>query len=244
MKKYLLLIGLLAAAKAGHAQSIASGTVSLTGNIGYSRSTNTNTSGASFGAIGGVITRVSYTTETTNSQFNTAVSGGYFVADNLAVGLNVGFSTSSSSQKITASSTIGPIPTVLPSLKPNNLVQAGAFVQYYNFFSEQFGVVGTLGGGYQHGKAYAYSSGITPEATSYSSNGYYASLTPGIVFFPIPKIGISASIGSLGFSHLSNDFPESAGSIPPDGYENTSNFFGANFGLNQLQFGATYYFGR
>jgi hypothetical protein len=168
--------------------------------------------------------------------------GGYFVADNLAVGLNVGFNTGSSSQKILSASPGAITPATMPDLKPNILVQAGVFMQYYKLFSEQFGVVGTVGSGYQHSKT--YSSVYTGANTSVASNGYYANLTPGIVFFPISQLGISASIGSLGFSRFNNDFTELAGSIPPDNYENKTSTFGANFGLSQLQFGGTYYFGR
>jgi hypothetical protein len=246
MKKFLVLIGLLAATKAGHAQGIAAGTVSLTGNIGYNRSTSTNS--ISYNSISGTGgSRYSYTTKTTNSQFGVAVAPAYFVADNLAIGLNLGINAASSVQKITATNNTGfPSPTSLPDLDPNTSLRVGAFVQYYKFFSEQFGVTGTLGGGYQHAESHAYSSigNNTPVATTVTGNGYYAELTPGIVFFPIPKVGISASMGSLAFNHFGNKFPEATGNTPPDDYENSSNNFGASFGFDRLVFGGTYYFGR
>jgi len=244
MKKFIVLIALLAAAKGGHAQSIAAGTVSLTGNIGYNHSNSTNST--SYNTVSGG-SPISYSTKTTNSQFGVAVSPAYFVADNLAIGLNLGINAASSTQKTTSTNNSGfPSPVSLPDLDPNTLVRAGAFVQYYKLFSEQFGVIGTLGGGYQHTKSHAYNSNgsSAPVATTFTGNGYYAELTPGIVFFPIPKVGISASMGALAFNHFSNDYPEAVGSTPPDNYEDSNSNFGATFGFNQLVFGGTYYFGR
>ncbi|GAB3575047.1 hypothetical protein [Hymenobacter daeguensis] len=244
MKKLFLLSLLAATVGTSHAQSIAAGTISLTGNIGYYRSTNTSSSYYSTGSGAG---RIGYTTEATNSQFGTAVLPAYFVADNLAIGLNLGVNTTSSTQKTTYTNNTGfPSPTSLPDLDPNKSVRLGAFVQYYKFISEQFALIGTLGGGYQHSKSYAYSStgSSMPVATTFTGNGYYADLTPGIAFFPIPKVGISASMGALAFSHSSNKFPETAGSTPPDNYENSSSSFGAAFGFDHLSFGGTYYFGR
>ncbi|MDB5234264.1 MAG: hypothetical protein JWR44_1257 [Hymenobacter sp.] len=245
MKKFFALIGLLAIAGTGHAQSIAAGTVSLTGNVGYSRSSSTITS--SYIGIGGG-TVGTYTNEATNSQFGAFSSVGYFVASNLAIGVSLGYDSRKSAQKTTSTSTPSfPALTALPDLDPNTTVRAGAFVQYYKFFGEQFAVIGTMGGGYQHAKSYAYlynNGGNLPIATTYKGNGYYAELTPGIIFFPIPRIGISASIGSLGFSHFNNDVPETAGFTPPNSYKNTSDNFSSGFGLDHLAFGGTYYFGR
>ena len=242
MKNLLILIGLLAAAEAGHAQSIAAGTVSLTGNIGYNRSSATNSSSYNIGNGS-----ISSTTKTTNSQFGVAVSPAYFVADNLAIGLSLGLNSVGSTQKTTSTNNSGfPSPVSLPDLDPNTLIRVGVFAQYYKLFSEQFGLVSTLSTGYQRSKSHAYNSvgNGASLATTFTGNGYYAELTPGIIFFPIPKVGISASMGALAFNHFSNDYPEAAGNTPPNNYENSSNAFGAAFGFDHLAFGGTYYFGR
>ncbi|MBD2723616.1 hypothetical protein [Hymenobacter armeniacus] len=243
MKKIGLLALALASVQAAQGQSIAAGTVSLGGNIGYSRTANKQSATYNQRSGGGNYT---YSSESTTSQFNLALSGGYFVADNLAVGLSVAYIAASTIYKNTSSTS--PQPINLPDLSPNTNTRVGAFGQYYKMFGEQFGLVGTLGAGYQHTKNNTYDNGGSgaPVAVSYVGNGYYADLTPGIVFFPIPKLGISASIGSLGFSHLSFDQPEYPNSnvTKPSSYESTLSTFGANFGLNQLQFGGTYYLGR
>ena len=63
----------------------------------------------------------------------------------------------------------------------------------------------------------------------------YAALTPGIIYFPIPKLGISATVGSVGYSRLKET---------PTASEPVTTTFDASFGLSQLQFGGTWYFGR
>ncbi len=228
--------------QAAQGQTIAADTVSLGGNIGYSRTANKPSSTYNRPGSGG---SYSYSSESTTSRFNLALSGGYFVADNLALGLSVAYTAGSPVYKNTSSSS--PPPINLPDLWPKAPTRVGPFGQYYKMFGEQFGLVGTLGAGYQHTKNNSYDNGVggTPVAVSYTGNGYYADLTPGVVFFPIPKLGISASVGSLGFSHLSFDPPEYANNpTRPSSYENTVSTFGANFGFSQLQFGGTYYFGR
>jgi hypothetical protein len=232
VKKPLLIALLAASAQLAQAQSIPAGTISLGGNIGYSR----NTSKYSYAGSNNTIN----TTETTTSQFSLAPSVGYFVADNLAIGLTIGYQSFNNPY-----STFTPAPsTVRAQLDPNTTFRIGAFAQYYKMLSEQFGFVGTLEGGRQSVREYKYTSNSSTALISETKgSGYYAGLTPGIVFFPIPKLGLTASIGSLSFDHLSYDYPTNQGNTP-NGYEDSSSSFGANFGLSQLQFGGTWYFGR
>jgi hypothetical protein len=195
---------LLGLAQAVHAQTaIKAGTIQLGGNVGYSRTSQDR----QVLLNGGNIIK-----ETDiNSQFSIAPSVGFFVADNLAVGINASYQSTNQYDA--------------------RFFQVGAFVQYYQMVSEQFGFTGTLGAGYQHAK-YSFSS-------SDKQNGFYAGLTPGLVFFPIPKLAIGASIGGLNYSRLSSKNNGFSGS---DTYNSST--FGANFGLAQLLFSGTYYFGR
>ncbi|MDO7848977.1 outer membrane beta-barrel protein [Hymenobacter sp. M29] len=228
MKKVLLFALLAASAQASHAQSIAAGTVSLGGSVGYSRNTGkySYTQGST-----------SYTQETTSSQFTFTPSVGYFVKDNLAIGLNAGYSAYRKSY-----TSYTPAPTVVRAeLDPTTTLRLGAYVQYYKMLTEQFGVLGTLSGGYQSSRDSQYNGNVIQE---FKNSGYYAELTPGIIFFPIPKLGISASIGSLAYNHLSYDYPTASNNPAPAGYESTASTFGARFGLDQLLFGGTYYFGH
>ncbi|MDJ0366153.1 hypothetical protein QMK33_13420 [Hymenobacter sp. H14-R3] len=204
MKLLFATAALLGLAQAGYAQTaIKAGTIQLGGGVGYSR-TSQDRPGTIYN--GNTSTKVT----DTYSQFSIAPSVGFFVADNLAVGINANYQSTNQNDA--------------------RYFQAGAFVQYYQMVSEQFGFTGTLGGGYQHVKSSSAYDG---------QNGFYAGLTPGLVFFPIPKLAIGASIGGLNYSRLSYKANGFNGS---DTY--SSSTFGANFGLSQLLFSGTYYFGR
>ena len=234
VKKTLLSTALVAAAQLAQAQSIPAGTVSLGGNVGYSRSTNSSSNSSNSN------NSITYTAESTVSQFSFSPSVGYFVADDLAIGLTLGYQANRKPY-----TTYTPAQgTVRAQLDPTTTFRLGVYGQYYKMLSEQFGFLGTLGGGYQTLRDYAYTSNSNNALISeLKASGYYAELTPGIVFFPIPKLGLTASIGSLAFNRLSYDYPTNAGTAP-NGYESKTSTFGASFGLSQLQFGGTYYFGR
>jgi hypothetical protein len=219
MKNPLLLIALLGGtATAAHAQTaIPAGTVSLGGNVGYSRHSNS------------LQLSNNQSSEAITSQFQIAPSVGYFVADNLAIGLSLGYTA-------TKDKYTGPFTNPLSDLSPSTTLRAGAYVQYYKMLTDQFGLVGTLGGGYQYNRTNTfYGQGGNIGFVETKQKGYYAVLTPGIIYFPIPKLGISATVGSLAYSRLKET---------PSGGETVVTDFGATFGLNQLQFGGTYYFGR
>ncbi|MET4074081.1 hypothetical protein [Hymenobacter sp. UYCo722] len=219
MKTNLLLLALLGGtATAAHAQTaIPAGTVSLGGNVGYYR--HTQAQQISIGQTG----------ESVSSQFQLAPSVGYFVADNLAVGLNLSYTA-------TKNTYTSPFSNNLSNLTPSITFRSGAYVQYYKMLTDQFGLVGTFGAGYQYNRTTnIYGPAGNMSAAENKQQGYYASLTPGIVYFPIPKLGISATVGNLAYSRLKET---------PNSNERITTDFGASFGLSQLQFGGTWYFGR
>jgi hypothetical protein len=216
----ILLLGLLAAStEAAHAQSIAAGTISLGGGIGYSRSS----SETEIKAVPNP-----YTVEYTTSRFQFTPAVGYFFADDLAVGLNLSYLADHTVQSNGAPGQPAP-----DNSDAMTTLRIGPYVQYYKMLSEQFGLLGTLGAGYQHS---VIPDNITPGEIK--ANGFYAAITPSVIFFPIPKFGISASIGNLGYSRLKFDRDDRSDTSA------SSNTFGAGFGIDQLQFGGTYFFGR
>jgi hypothetical protein len=232
MKQFFLTALLAVSSEEAWAQSIPAGTISLGGSIGYSQYTNKISSKSSSGTT--------YSSETKGSQFSFSPAAGYFVMDNLAVGLSLGYTATRD-----GSTTFSPSPGYgLKELDPRTRLQIGPYVQYYKMLTEQFGIVGTLSAGYQNLRYQDYSGNNNQYIIDYKGGGYYAGIAPSIVFFPIPKLGLSASIGSLGYSRYSYDYPTGTNSPAPASYESTSSDFGANFGLSQLQFGGTYYFGR
>ena len=233
MKHHFLMLALLGGtATVAQAQSaISAGTIALGGSIGYS-STNAKTSGSAGSTT--------LTSEVKSSQFSLSPAVGYFVADNLAIGLSVSYQSFSNGGGRYRTSSPG---TNQAELDPATIIRVGPYAQYYKMLSDQFGILGTLSGGYQSMKDSQYDGGRTQVVQEFKGSGYYAGLTPGVIFFPVPKFGISASIGSLRYDRMSYDFPTNSGT-KPDNYENTASEFGLGFGLDQLQFGGTYYFGR
>ena len=222
MKKFLaitLLSGLAGAAQAQTA--IKAGTIQLGGNVGYAHSSVESpiSTGSSF--------NVKQTT--VNNQFTIAPSIGFFVADNLAVGISGAYQINQ--QK----NTYSPRQGYRDYEAKVKQFRIGAFVQYYKMLTEQFGLTGTLGGGYQYyGQPYNFGN------DEVATKGAYANLTPAIVFFPIPKLAIGASIGGINYDYTSYKTPAIFSN--PDTY--TASSFEANFGLSQLLFSGTYYFGR
>jgi hypothetical protein len=112
-------------------------------------------------------------------------------------------------------------------------LRVGPYLQYYKMLSDQFGILGTLSGGYTR----TFTPRLIGPTTvvEEETNGVYASLTPGVIFFPVPKFGISATAGYLGYDRTALKNSPTNRKISD---------LGASFGLSQLQFGGTYFFGR
>jgi hypothetical protein len=132
--------------------------------------------------------------------FNFTPTIGYFVADNLALGLNGNL------QLLGGNS----------SVFGQNSYSVGPFARYYRFVggSDKFALYGQGSIGYSH-----YSGGF---------NFGYLGITPGLAFFPIPRFGLEASLRGLSYSSNFND----------------AHSFDLGLSLQNIQFGAAYYFGK
>ena len=226
MKKSFSILLLCATASIAHAQSpLKAGTVALGGSINYAHSSDeiSSNSGYRYG---------SYSSSYSNNTLSLSPEVSYFVADNLSVGLNLNYSI----QEIAFSSSPGSSGT---TYRDATSFRIGPFVRYYKMLNDQFGFTGTLGAGYEHDKQPGQTTN-TGNAGVIKANGFYAALTPGVIFLPIPKLGIGASIGGLGYTRLDVK-PETTSNAD---YKETTSSFGASFGLAQLTFSGTYFFGR
>jgi hypothetical protein len=222
-KIFLLVIGCCAIVQLGHAQSaIKAGTVALSGSINFTQNKEETTSSSS--SYGGP-----YTYTYTNKTFNFNPGLSYFVADNLAIGADAAWGIQEISIKSGGSAN--------PSYRTTTSLRVGPFARYYHMLTDQFGFTGTLGAGYAHD-----SQPASTNSSSYDlkTNGFYAALTPGLIFLPIPRLGLGASIGGLSYNRLSVK-PDNGSSTNSDDIIST---FNANFGLAQLTFSGTYFFGR
>ena len=225
------------ALSAAQAQSvIGKGTGLLTGTVGYHTDTDEiNRSGNGYGGGGPSSSTATYGT------FKLDIAVGGFVADNLALGLQLSHSVTGGSFK---SSINNPQQSGPPT---STTFRVGPVLQYYKMLGEQFGLTATFGAGYESDVRRTAQYFVTqygypmPYYTNLKATGYYAALTPGIVFFPVPKFGLTATMGSLGYNRLTVKDNNQTGSNTTD---ETVSSFDAGFGFSQLQFGATYYFGR
>ena len=222
---FLLPALLLGAAPAALAQSaIPAGTISLGGSIGYSR----NSAEQAYTGNGN-------TQSLTNaeSEFRLTPSVGYFVADDLAIGLDLQYRAIGQSTKYKGANT----PSNPTDPDPATELRVGPYVQRYKMLTDQFGILGTLGAGYYHAREEDFSN--SGNSTETKAKGFYTSLTPGIIYFPVPRFGISASMGNLGYTQATLET-----SNMPSNTTFTISSLEANFGLDQLNFGGTYFFGR
>ena len=245
MKK-IFLLGLLAIGAAeARAQSISAGTISLGGSIGYNQfSGNSNTVYSGNSGL-----NYNFSNDIKRYYLYLSPSVSYLVTDNLAVGLALGYSNG---MRVEDAVSNPAFTTVQHGRYTTTSLRAGAFGQYYKMLNTQFGLTGRLGTGYQRVKedrdGYNAANGTTNYFTgTNTSAGYYADLTPGIVFFPVPKFGINASLGSLSFSHYrltDSRYNDTNGGSYSRGDKNENNNFTAQFGLDAFLLGGTYYFGR
>jgi hypothetical protein len=160
---------------------------------------------------------------------------GYFVADNLAVGIGLGYNSDKTIYSYDTSYITG-------SEQRISQFSAGAFVQYYQMLTEQFGLTGTLNTNYNHSKQQFFTSNNPNNRTG---NGFSAAVTPSVVFFPVPKFALGASVGGLRYDYSTSKPTESSsGSVGFNDRASTGSFFGASFGLNYLAFSGTYFIGR
>lgn len=111
------------------------------------------------------------------STFNFSPKVGYFVSENIAIGLGLGFETSENAAKT-----------------KTDEFSVGAFGRYYFTPSSQFSVFGQLGFD-------VTSSKVTPDGgDSAKSNGFNIALKPGISYFLSDSFAIEATWGELGFN--------------------------------------------
>lgn len=218
-----LAAGLCLVAQVGHAQSaIKAGTVALSGSINFTQNKEEGTSNSNYSGTS------TYTFTNKVFNFNPGIS--YFVADNLAIGAEATWGIQETSVKYGGSYGV--------SYRTSSSLQVGPFARYYHMLTDQFGFTGTLGAGYER-NSQPVNTNTNGPLFNLNATGFYAGFTPGLIFLPIPRLGLGASIGGLSYNRLS---------VKPDNstnnYDDTISTFGANFGLAQLTFSGTYFFGR
>ena len=146
------------------------------------------------------------------SQFTFSPSVGYFVSDNIAVGVALGVTSGKEEDGVSE------------DLKLNSFT-AGAFGQYYFTPAKQFSFFGQLSAAYVASKA-------EQGPVELKTNGFVAGLAPGISYFVSDCFALQASFGVLSYTTSKPDV---------DGAESTDTFdFGLD--LTDINFTLTYKF--
>ncbi|WP_300569030.1 outer membrane beta-barrel protein [Flavobacterium sp.] len=176
---------------------------------------STSAAGFSKGDVfvsGGVGISSTKTGDAKTNGFNFSPKAGYFVTENIAVGLALGFASTKDED----------------DTKDTNF-SAGAFGRYYFTPSSQFSVFGQLGVNMNNTKHEEVIGGTTFEA---KANGFDVKLAPGISYFVSDHFAIEATFGALGYETSKPD---------ADGAESTDTF-GLNLNLDSINFGLVYKF--
>jgi hypothetical protein len=190
-KKLSFLLLALLASIAVHAQT-QKGSQLLGGNFSVDHSTSNGTTYYQG-------TQVSSNSKT--NTFNIGPSYSYFLSDNLSLGAHLGYGHSHGDSFIPAGST---------ESNSNDYFGSISLQKYFLFDSK----IGIRTGPYaQYGKSKGTSTSSYPDSYySYetSSKNFAAGISLDFVYFPVSKIGLMASLGSLSYSQAKYTNPADA----------------------------------
>lgn len=150
------------------------------------------------------------------SEFEIAPSVGYFVTENIALGVAFGYGSSK-------------IDNGTADAK-NSTLSVGAFGRYYFTPASKFSIFGQLGVNYM-----SYDDEFNLEAGTLADskgNGFGVAVAPGVSYFLAKNFAIEATFGILSYETLNPD---------EDGVDSTNGF---NFGLDMrdIRLGLVYKF--
>ncbi|MDX1904263.1 MAG: outer membrane beta-barrel protein [Thermonemataceae bacterium] len=223
MKKitFLAIALFVASAVTSFAQTT-KGTVYLGGGLGFTTSSSKNK------FEGGGVTVESDGPKSTT--FSLVPGVGFFVADKLALGLDL--SLDFGSTKIFDGD---------DEIKNSyNQISFTPYVRKYFMMGDNFGFTGALGLGVGFGssKLETSSGGVTVSADGPKTTSFQFGVVPGLVFFPTSKVGLEASFGFVGASIISSKQDTAGGTD-----KSTTTEFGlsANSITPTFSFGFRYY---
>jgi hypothetical protein len=215
MKKVnLTLVFIFAAIVSGFAQTSA-GTLFFGGGLGFSSSTSKLT-------VSGGNTTINQDGPT-SSDFSIVPGVGYFVADKLAVGLDLSFSVGS--EKFPDNNNPNDYTKI-----SSNVIGINPYVRKFFMLSDNFGFTGTFGVGVGFGssKREIRRGSTTTTTDDIKLTILEVGITPGIVFFPTNKVGLEANFGFIGFGSTTEKTKQGNTEV-----KETETSFG--FGANSIQ---------
>ena len=200
---------------AGAFAQTSQGTITVSGSVNFRNETFNNQN-------------VSNDQRTIYRNISLQPSVGYFVKDGLELGVGVGFSQYSSKLKQEA----GNITT------KNNNLHLRFYAQQYVALTEQLMLHGT--GFATVGLGYGKYKGVddTSSELTGTTNDFGAGIYPGLTYFATPKLGLTATFGSLSFFRTKYKPKDSQQS------DRTTNSFHANLSPSSVSFGLGYFITR
>lgn len=177
----------------------------------------------------------------TNKGFSGLVNGGYFIKDNLVVGLVVGYGNQFSEYSNT---TPGMNSTSNSNSSSSTTFSVGLYGRIYKMMKDnKIGFFGNMDVLYSSGKSnteYVYSNNlyVNTQTSKGDITGYSLSLSPGVVYFITDRIGLEASYGNLSFRNQTTESTYNDGRTGTD-IVNGINF---NFSVSSLNVGVNFYF--
>ena len=126
-----------------------------------------------------------------DTKFEILPSAGYFVAENIAIGTAIGYS----SEK-----TYGPVVSL-----QSNAFQVSPFVRGYKGVNDQFKFFGQLSVPLAFGNVKAGNANGDNMTKVGNLNGVGVALSPGVAFFPSKKIGIELSVDGIKYNDLKGE---------------------------------------
>lgn len=164
------------------------------------------------------------TGDLSESEFTIAPRVGFFVSDNIAIGVELGY-VSSTSDVATFDPIIGETSYELK----NNTFAIGGFGRYYATPASDFSIFGQLSIAYATSKSEAADLDGSSE---FKANGFNFGLAPGISYFVSDNLALEATFGVLGYTTLKPDY---------EGAESTDTFE-IGLDMNDINFGILYKF--
>lgn len=217
MKKILLLAAIIACGYANAQENVTEapasegfkkGDVILTGAVAFS--------GTKTGEIKG-------------SSFSVMPSAGYFLTNNIAVGVSLGYGHSEEDVYIGLDS---PYPQMANQVA--NTFSADVYGRYYFTAAKKFSLFAQLSAGFATSKREFEGTNI-----EFKTNSFGAAIAPGISYFLTSHLALEASFGIINYTTYN---PENIDIYGYGADEDTTNNFNIGLNLSNIYFGLVYKF--
>lgn len=136
-----------------------------------------------------------YTNSTKNTAFGYAPGIGYFIKDNLRVGAFVGYGFNNNEY---VSNNQPASDRIMTEDKEHTYKISASIIKYF-MLSDKFAFTTAGGIGFDNQQRKSNNNPESSFQKDRETTGFYAGLTPGLVFFPSEKVSVGTGFGFLGF---------------------------------------------